>query len=92
MSEKSVPKRRYTNEFRVEVIGLAETIGQHEAAPRLGLPVARSSTEREGASERGPGRGRCSDSPQASWHVWPPPHRAAIASPGSHGERGARAM
>nr|WP_279608746.1 transposase [Burkholderia gladioli] len=33
------PKRRYTNEFRVEAIRLAETVGQHEAACRLGVPV-----------------------------------------------------
>lgn len=40
MSEKSVPKRQYTNEFKVEAIRLAETVGQHEAARRLGVPVA----------------------------------------------------
>lgn len=46
MSEKSVPKRRYTNEFRVEAIGLAETVGQHEAAPKLGGQLRVSSAER----------------------------------------------
>jgi len=40
LSEKSVPKRQYTNEFKVEAIRLAETAGQHEAARRLGVPVA----------------------------------------------------
>jgi len=40
MSEKSVPKRRYTGEFKVEAIRPAETVGQHEAARRLGVPVA----------------------------------------------------
>ncbi len=40
MSEKSVPKRQYTDEFKVEAIRLAETVGQHEAARRLGVPVA----------------------------------------------------
>ena len=40
MSEKSVPKRQYANEFKVEAIRLAETVGQHEAARRLGVPVA----------------------------------------------------
>ena len=40
MSEKSVPKRQYTNEFKGEAIRLAETVGQHEAARRLGVPVA----------------------------------------------------
>ncbi|VVE59136.1 transposase [Pandoraea sputorum] len=40
MSEKSVPKRQYTHEFKVEAIRLAETVGQHEAARRLGVPVA----------------------------------------------------
>jgi len=40
MSEKSVPKRQYTDEFKVDAIRLAETVGQHEAARRLGVPVA----------------------------------------------------
>jgi transposase len=41
MSEKSLPKRQYTDEFKVEAIRLAETVGQHEAARRLGLPLER---------------------------------------------------
>jgi transposase len=40
MSEKLVLKRQYTDEFKVEAIGLAESVGQHEAARRLGVPVA----------------------------------------------------
>lgn len=40
MSEKLVPKRQYTDEFKVEAIRLAESVGQHEAARRLGVPVA----------------------------------------------------
>lgn len=40
MKEKSVPKRQYTEEFRVEAIRLAESVGQHEASRRLGVPVA----------------------------------------------------
>ncbi|WP_155638154.1 transposase, partial [Burkholderia cepacia] len=40
MSEKSVPKRQYTDEFKVEAVRLAESVGQHEAARRLGVPVA----------------------------------------------------
>ncbi len=40
MSEKLVPKRQYTDEFKVEAISLAESVGQHEAARRLGVPVA----------------------------------------------------
>ncbi|CAD6560457.1 hypothetical protein LMG28727_07155 [Paraburkholderia kirstenboschensis] len=38
MSEKLVPKRQYTDEFKVEAIRLAESVGQHEAARRLGVP------------------------------------------------------
>jgi transposase-like protein len=40
MSEKLVPKRQYTDEFKVEAIRLAESVGQNEAARRLGVPVA----------------------------------------------------
>ena len=40
MEEKSVPKRRYTEEFKTEAARLAQTVGQHEAARRLGVPVA----------------------------------------------------
>jgi transposase len=40
MSEKSVPKRQYTDEFKIEAVWLAESVGQHEAARRLGVPVA----------------------------------------------------
>lgn len=38
--EKSVPKRQYTEEFKAEAAGLALSVGQHEAARRLGVPVA----------------------------------------------------
>lgn len=40
MEEKSVPKRQYTEEFKIEAARLAESVGQHEAARRLGVPVA----------------------------------------------------
>lgn len=40
MKEKSVPRRQYTEEFKVEAARLAETVGQHEASRRLGVPVA----------------------------------------------------
>ncbi len=40
MEEKSVPKRQYTEEFKNEAARLAESVGQHEAARRLGVPVA----------------------------------------------------
>ena len=40
MVEKSVPKRRYTEEFKTEAVRLAQSVGQHEAARRLGVPVA----------------------------------------------------
>ncbi|AIO69428.1 hypothetical protein DM82_5864 [Burkholderia oklahomensis] len=40
MSEKSAPKGQYTDEFEFEAIRLAESVGQYEAARRLGVPVA----------------------------------------------------
>jgi len=40
MSERSVPKRQYTEEFKAEAVRLAEAVGQHEASRRLGVPVA----------------------------------------------------
>lgn len=59
MSEKSVPKRQYTDEFKVEAVRLAESVGQHEAARRLGVPVAtlgnwmRRSRRADGVGEAG---------------------------------------
>jgi transposase len=40
MVEKLVPKRQYTEEFKTEAVRLAQSVGQHEAARRLGVPVA----------------------------------------------------
>lgn len=40
MAENVVPRRQYTKEFKVEAVRLAESVGQHEAACRLGVPVA----------------------------------------------------
>ncbi|MCW2950805.1 MAG: transposase [Thermoleophilia bacterium] len=40
MVEKSVPKRQYTEEFKAEAERLALSVGQHEAARRLGVPIA----------------------------------------------------
>ena len=40
MAENVVPRRQYTKEFKVEAVRLAESVGQHEAARRLGVPVA----------------------------------------------------
>jgi transposase len=33
-----VPNRQYTNEFKVEAVRLAESVGGNEAAKRLGIP------------------------------------------------------
>lgn len=41
MQESNLPRRQYTQEFKIEAIRLAESIGGHEAARRLGVPVAR---------------------------------------------------
>jgi transposase len=39
MSKKQqVPSRQYTDEFKVEAVRLAESIGAHQAAKRLGIP------------------------------------------------------
>jgi len=40
MAEHVVPRRQYTKEFKLEAVRLSETVGQHEAARRLGVPVA----------------------------------------------------
>lgn len=40
MGEKTVPNRRYTEEFRTEAARLANSVGHNEAARRLGVPVA----------------------------------------------------
>lgn len=40
MSEKTVPKRQYTEEFKLEAVRLADSVGGHEAARRLGIPIA----------------------------------------------------
>ena len=40
MSEKNVPNRRYTDEFKEEAARLANSVGNNEAARRLGVPIA----------------------------------------------------
>lgn len=40
MREGRLPKRQYTEEFKVEAVRLASSVGGHEAARRLGIPVA----------------------------------------------------
>jgi transposase len=40
MSEEVVPKRQYTEEFKVEAVQLADSVGGHEAARRFGIPIA----------------------------------------------------
>lgn len=40
MQESNLPRRQYTDEFKIEAIELAESIGGHEAARRQGVPVA----------------------------------------------------
>ena len=38
MGKKEVQDRRYTDEFKVEAVRLAESIGGNQAAKRLGMP------------------------------------------------------
>lgn len=40
MRDSKVSKRQYTEELRAEAIRLGESVGQHEAARRLGIPAA----------------------------------------------------
>lgn len=40
MQDRTVPKRQYTQEFKIEAARLAESVGAHEAARRLGVPIA----------------------------------------------------
>ena len=40
MEKKSVPKRQYTEEFKTEAACLGESVGQHEAARRLGISIS----------------------------------------------------
>ncbi len=40
MGKKEVPYRRYMDEFKVEAIRLAESIGNNQAATRLGIPAS----------------------------------------------------
>lgn len=40
MRDGNVPKRRYTDEFKIEAIRLSDSVGGHEAARRLGIPSA----------------------------------------------------
>ena len=36
--KESVPNRRYTDEFKIEAVRLAESVGGNQAAKRLGIP------------------------------------------------------
>ena len=40
MQDRTVPKRQCTEEFKIEAAKLGESVGTHEAARRLGVPVA----------------------------------------------------
>ncbi len=40
MSKESVPKRQYTEKFKLEAVHLADSVSGHEVARRLGIPIA----------------------------------------------------
>ncbi len=40
MTERNVPHRRYTEDYKVESARLAQSLGTNEAARRLGIPSA----------------------------------------------------
>jgi transposase len=39
MTEKGMPRRQYTAEFVAEAMRLSQSVGSHEAARRLGIPI-----------------------------------------------------
>lgn len=64
MQDGKLPRRQYTDEFKVEATRLAESVGGHEAARRLGVPVAtlgswkrRTAATATGMPEVAPGPG-----------------------------------
>jgi transposase-like protein len=60
MQDRKLPRRQHTTEFKVEATRLAESVGGHEVARRLGVPVATLGNWNVGAdsnlSHRGCGR------------------------------------
>ncbi len=40
MRDGNVPRRQYTDEFKIEATRLSDSVGGHEAARRLGIPSA----------------------------------------------------
>jgi transposase len=38
MAKETIPNRRYTDEFKLEALRLAESVGINQAAKRLGMP------------------------------------------------------
>jgi transposase len=38
MAKETVPNRQYTDEFKLEALRLAESVGINQAAKRLGMP------------------------------------------------------
>lgn len=40
MKESNVPKRQYTDDYKLESARLAQSLGTNEAARRLGIPTA----------------------------------------------------
>lgn len=66
MREGRLPKRQYTEEFKVEAVRLAGSVGGHEAARRLGIPVATLgnwSRRRRSTSVNADGLARPSEAP-----------------------------
>lgn len=55
MRKGTVPKRQYTDEFKIEAIRLSDSVGGHEAARRLGIPLGDVEQLRMQAQARGLG-------------------------------------
>jgi transposase len=53
MRDSKLPKRQYTEEFKAEAARLAESVGGHEAARRLGVPVATMGNWKRRAADAG---------------------------------------
>lgn len=81
MAENVVPRRQYTKEFKVEAVRLAESVGQHEAARRLGVPVA---TLGNWCSDQRDGSAQAAAAPASSA---PSSSRRPVSDPGAENSR-----
>jgi len=77
MQENNLPRRQYTEEFKIEAIRLAGSIGGHEAARRLGVPVATVGNWKRRRAAAGPTVGAAT--PQAASSATALPARRPVS-------------